>query len=84
MRSCQISSQKIFIQTISLNLAIDGWIFLHLIDKSDMIVKSNLDKQIIKELFKDFIIVSIYQFMMYDQSYHHYHHILEVIARKRS
>ncbi len=78
----KINNKKQFVKTIFNNLKSSGWVFIQALDQSDKYSTSNLTKESIKDLFKDFKEVSVNIKEIYDDWHDHYHQVLELTAKK--
>ena len=78
----KIKNRENFVKTIYENLKEGGWVFIQALDKSDKYGNSNLTKEEIARLFRDFSDVSIELKEIYDDWHNHYHKVLEVIGQK--
>lgn len=82
----RISDKEAFIRTAFDNLRDGGWIFIHTFDKSDKVLKSSLDKEILCSMLKNqgFRDIDVRSFDVRDDApgHHHMHCVLQASARK--
>ena len=79
-----IQNKKILIKSAYDNLKKDGWLFIHVFDKSDKNGDSSVTIPKMRLLLKDFQNITTKVFSLYDddEGHRHWHKVIEATAQK--